>query len=92
MPHRKPIGRGQRPVPEAALEWDADAVVPPVISASCRPRDDLVCPPELWAMVKVKMFSAVEGERQPALEMPALDAAAFYEVVHSKEHQDLRPG
>ena len=35
-------------------------------------------------MVKVKMFSAVEGERQPALEMPALDAAAFYEVVHSR--------
>lgn len=41
-------------------------------------------PPELWAMVKVKMFSAVEGERQPALEMPALDAAAFHEVVHSR--------
>lgn len=35
-------------------------------------------------MVKVKMFDSVQGVRDPAVEMPAIDAAAFYDVVNSR--------
>ena len=35
-------------------------------------------------MVKVKMFAKVEGGEEPALEMAALDAAAFHEVVDTR--------
>jgi nitroreductase len=35
-------------------------------------------------MVKVKMFESVRGEREPALDMPPLDAEAFHAVVNSR--------
>jgi nitroreductase len=35
-------------------------------------------------MVKVKMFASVTGGDEPALEMPKLDAEAFYEVVNTR--------
>lgn len=35
-------------------------------------------------MVKVKMFAGVDARAEPAVDMPPLDAAAFYEVVDSR--------
>lgn len=35
-------------------------------------------------MVKVKMFSSVQPAQEPAMEMPPLDARAFYDVVDSR--------
>jgi len=35
-------------------------------------------------MVKVKMFASVGHEAQPALEMPPMNAEAFYEVIDSR--------
>ena len=35
-------------------------------------------------MVKVKMFSSVQASQEPAMEMPPLDARAFYDVVDSR--------
>lgn len=35
-------------------------------------------------MVKVKMFAGVDASAEPAVNMPPLDAAAFYEVVDSR--------
>lgn len=39
---------------------------------------------DLCAMVKVKMFSSVGKDREPALDMPQLDAESFYAVVESR--------
>ena len=35
-------------------------------------------------MVKVKMFAGVDSQAEPAVDMPPLDADAFYEVVNSR--------